>query len=37
MKYKLIDLWRKFISWKIAVEVKFILWNVDRKLKKSQK
>ena len=37
MKDKLQNLWRKFIAWKIAVEVKFILWRVDRKLKKYHK
>ena len=37
MKYKLKDLLRKLKAWKIALEVKFILWQVDRAIKKSQK
>ena len=37
MKDKIQNLWRKFIAWKIALEVKFILWNVDRNIKKYHK
>tara|TARA_B100001287_G_scaffold185233_1_gene156270 strand:- start:94 stop:231 length:138 start_codon:yes stop_codon:yes gene_type:complete len=37
MKNKLEDLWRKFKSWKLAMEVKFILWKVDRNIKNYHK
>ena len=33
MQDKLKDLWRKFKAWKMAMEVKFILWKVDRNIK----
>ena len=33
MQDKLKDLWRKFKAWKMAIEVKFILWKVDRNIK----
>lgn len=33
MQDKLKDLLRKFKAWKMAMEVKFILWKVDRNIK----
>jgi len=37
MKYKLDKLIRQFRMWRIAMGVKFLLWNSERRLKKVAK
>ena len=37
MKYKLDKLIRQFRMWRIAMGVKFLLWNTERRLKKVTK
>tara|TARA_B100002019_G_C21103811_1_gene514858 strand:- start:435 stop:584 length:150 start_codon:yes stop_codon:yes gene_type:complete len=37
MKYKIEKLVRQFRMWRIAMGVKFLLWNTERRLKKIAK
>ena len=37
MKYKLDKFIRQFRMWRIAMGVKFLLWNTERRLKKVTK
>jgi hypothetical protein len=37
MKYKIEKLIRQFRMWRIAMGVKFLLWNTERRIKKLAK
>lgn len=37
MKYKIEKLVRQFRMWRIAMGVKFLLWNTERRIKKAVK